>query len=386
MVASKVNPMSRQAEKSKSEETLPGSEKAAKAVNRGGLAVLLVVVLSLAWYMVADRFTPHTSQARVQGYVVGVAPKVSGLVTKVWVTNNQEVAEGQPLFQIDSSQYVIALEKARSDLGVARNQVAAGGAAVAVAQALLRSAEANEDKAQKDASRLKRLHDSDPGTISIRRLETSLASLDMAKAAVAQAKAGVQQAIESKGGQDNSNNAKLKAAESAVEKAQLDLSNTVVCASTKGIIADLRTEVGQFAGTGAPVLTLLSLNDVWISAEFTENNLGHMSPGMRVEILFDSIPGKIFKGEIRSVGVGVASGSGNPPGTLPTIQNNRDWLRQSQRFPVVVGFDPRQSDLLRGQLRIGGQATVIGYTEGHGILALFGKIYIRMMSIFTYAY
>jgi len=365
---------------------MPEAEKAAKAVNRGGLIVLVLIILSLAWYMVADRFTPHTSQARVQGYVVGVAPKVSGLVTGVWVTNNQEVAKGQTLFQIDPSQYVITLEKARSDLGITRNQIAAGDAAVAAARAQLRSAQANEDKAQKDASRLKRLHDDDPGTISVRRLEMSMASLDMAKASVAQAQAAIQQAIENRGGEDDSDNAKIKAAESAVERAQLDLSNTVVRASTKGIIADLRTEVGQFAGTGAPVLTLLSLNDVWISAEFTENNLGHMGEGMRVEILFDSVPGKIFRGEVRSVGVGVGSGKSNPPGSLPAIQNNRDWLRQSQRFPVVVGFDAQQSDLLWEQLRIGGQATVIGYAEGHGILELFGKIYIRIMSLFSYAY
>lgn len=220
----------------------------------------------------------------------------------------------------------------------------------------------------------------------MRRLEVSIASLEMAKAAVASAEAAVQKSIEATGGLDEANNALLKAAESSVDKARLDLENTKVLASTSGWITDLRTEVGQFAGTGTPVLTLLSLNDLWIKAEFTENNLGHMAKGSKVEILFDAMPGKIFKGTVRSMGVGVGSGSSNPPGTLPVIQNNRDWLRQSQRFPVIIEFNPHQSESLWKQLRIGGQVTVIGYTEGHGILNALGKLYIRVSSLFTYAY
>ena len=100
------------------------------SVKKGGLLVLLLIVLSLGWYLLADRFTPYTSQARVQGYVVGVAPKVAGLVTQVWVKNNQDVEAGQALFEIDPSQYRIALNKAQSDLEQARRQVEAGSAGV----------------------------------------------------------------------------------------------------------------------------------------------------------------------------------------------------------------------------------------------------------------
>ncbi|MGF1642745.1 MAG: biotin/lipoyl-binding protein, partial [Thiotrichales bacterium] len=78
--------------------------------------ILVVILCSLIWYFLADRYTPYTSQARVQGFVVGVAPKVAGLVTKVHVENNQEVEEGQPLFEIDTASYEIALKKAQSDL------------------------------------------------------------------------------------------------------------------------------------------------------------------------------------------------------------------------------------------------------------------------------
>ncbi|MEM9620342.1 MAG: HlyD family secretion protein, partial [Pseudomonadota bacterium] len=73
-------------------QTQPDDAAAARAVKRGGSLVAAVIVLSLIWYLAADRFTPYTSQARIEGYVVGVAPKVAGLVTQVWVSNNHRVA------------------------------------------------------------------------------------------------------------------------------------------------------------------------------------------------------------------------------------------------------------------------------------------------------
>ncbi len=357
-----------------------------KHINRGALAILILIVASLSWYLMADRFTPYTTQARVQGYVVGVAPKVAGTVTQVWVKNNQQVEAGEPLFEIDPSQYEIALNSARSELENAQRQVGAGTAGVESAQAKLRGALANQEKAEKDYQRLQRLYKEDPGTISVRRLEVSQASLEQARASVVAAQAEIQRAIEQKGGDEEDNNSILKAAQNAVDKAELDRSNTVVRASTRGVITDLRAEVGQYAGTGSPVLTLVAIADVWINAEYTENNLGHLKPGSPVEILFDALPGQVFQGQVRSIGVGVDTGQNQKPGTLPVVQNSRDWLRQSQRFPVIIGFDTDQSTNLTQQLRVGGQASVIAYSEGHGILALIGKLYIRLMSILSYAY
>jgi len=364
----------------------PAEKNPAASVRNGTLAIGLVILASLAWYLLADRFTPYTSQARVQGYVVGVAPKVAGVVTQVWVGNNQEVETGQPLFEIDPSQYRIALKRAQSDLENARRQVEAGSASVEAARANLRAAMANELKAEQDATRLERLHKEDPGTISVRRLEVSRASLDQARAKVSAAEADIQRAIEQKGGDDDANNAILKSALSAVEKAELDLANTVVKAPSRGVITDLRTDVGLYAGTGNPVMTLIAIQDVWVSAEFTENNLGHLHPGSPVEILFDVLPGQVFAGELRSIGLGVSAGQAPAPGTLPTVDNNRDWLRQSQRFPVVVGFDVGQHPSLRRNLRVGGQASVIAYSDGHGLLRTLGEGYIRLMSWLSYAY
>ncbi len=364
---------------SKKQTTASGSVKI------GSAGVLLLALISLAWYLYSDRYTPYTQQARIQGFVVGVAPKVAGVVTNVWVGNNETVIKGQPLFEVDRSQYEIALKQAQSNLENTQNQIGAGSAGVESAQANLLAAMANATKAEQDAKRTERLYKEDKGAISVRRLEIARASLSQARANVAASKAEVQRAIEQNGG-EGEGNAQLKSALNAVEKAVLDLDNTTVRASTRGVITDLRAEVGQYAATGGAVMTLIAIQDFWVSAEFTENNLGHMGVGTPVELVIDAIPGQIFNGRVRSIGLGVATGQAPPAGNLPSIENNRDWLRQSQRYPVMIELDPGQDERLGEQVRIGGQVEVIAYTEKARLLKVVGKAYIRMMSFLSYAY
>ena len=94
-------------------------------------------------------------------------------------------------------------------------------------------------------------------------------------------------------------------------------------------------------------MTLIAIHDLWISADMTENNLGNIKPGDQVAIVLDVMPGEVLKGRVRSVGSGVGTGQPAQPGTLPTIENSRDWLRQAQRFPVAVEFDPSERERLQ---------------------------------------
>ena len=93
----------------------PPAAKPGKGSRIGMIIVLLLIVLSLVWYFVADRLTPYTSQARVQSFVVPIAAEVAGTVLKVHVKNNDEVQRGQPLLDIDPTQYKITLQRSRSD-------------------------------------------------------------------------------------------------------------------------------------------------------------------------------------------------------------------------------------------------------------------------------
>ena len=117
----------------------------------------------------------------------------------------------------------------------------------------------------------------------------------------------------------------------------------------------------------------------------TENNLGHLEPGTPVAIVLEALPGAVFKGHVRSIGFGVSVGQGSPPGSLPTVQNERDWLRAAQRFPVIVELAPGELADPRA-LRIGGQAEVMAFPSPGNPLNPLGRAFLRLMSWLSYAY
>ncbi|CAB3789547.1 HlyD family secretion protein [Pararobbsia alpina] len=365
----------------------PSAATPSSAADPSGKAVKWVVgliIVSLTWYLLADRFTPYTQQGRVQAYVVPVAAEVSGRVIRVLVHNNQDVNAGDVLFEVDGEQYRIAVDRTRADLESTRRQIGASTAGIDSALASLRASIANELKARQDSERLERLYREDEGTVSLRRLEVARATREQAQSQVAAARAEVVRAREQQGGSE-SENAQLRSATAALEKAELDLANTRTRARSAGVVTDLRTEVGQFAAAGNPVMTLIAIRDVWVSADMTENNLGHLQPGTPVAIALDALPGEIFEGRIRSIGYGVSVGQSTPPGSLPSVQNSRDWLRPAQRFPVIVEFEQSERARLRN-VRVGGQAEVMAFPGPGNPLNPLGRIFFRVMSWLSYLY
>ncbi|CAG9187441.1 HlyD family secretion protein [Cupriavidus pinatubonensis] len=362
----------------------PTPSPSADPAGKGVKVVVVLIVLSLTWYLFADRYTPYTQQARIQAFVVPVASEVSGRVTRVLVHNNQDVQAGAVLFEVDQQQYRIAADRARADLESMRRQIGASTAGIASAQAGLRAAQANEVKARQDSDRLERLYSEDPGTVSLRRLEVARATHTQAISQVDAARAEVERAREQQGGSEE-DNAKLRSSAAALEKAELDLANSQVRARIAGLITDLRTEAGQYAAAGSPVMTLIAIHDIWISADLTENNLGHVEPGTPVGIVLDALPGRVLAGRVRSIGYGVSVGQSPPPGSLPTVQNSRDWLRPAQRFPVIVEIDKGELTTLRG-VRVGGQAEVMAFPTDGNPLNPLGRIFLHLMSWLTYVY
>jgi multidrug resistance efflux pump len=363
------------------------AQPAADPAKKGIKWVLVLIVFSLAWYLLADRFTPYTQQARVGAFVIPVAAEVAGRVIRVNVRNNQDVKAGEVIFEVDPQPYQIAVDRARADLESTRRQIGASTAGIASAQASLRAAQANELKARQDNQRLEGLYREDPGTVSVRLLEVSRASRDAAISQVAAARAEVQRAKEQEGGKEE-DNALLRSAATALSKAELDLSNTQVRARSAGLITDLRTDVGQFAAAGNPVMTLIAIHDVWISADMTENNLALVKPETPVSIALDALPGEVFQGRVRSVGYGVSVGQPAAPGSLPTVQNSRDWLRPAQRFPVIIEFSPESVSILKDNraIRSGGQAEVMAFPSEGNVLNPLGRLFLWLMSWLSYAY
>ncbi|MFJ7311456.1 HlyD family secretion protein [Pseudomonas sp. NPDC098747] len=361
--------------------TPPATTDTAKKSTRW---VVLIIAGSLSWYLLADRFTPYTQQARVEAFVIPVASEVAGQVTQVHVRDNQNVKAGELLFEIDSRQYQIEVDRARADVESTRRKIGANTAGVAAAQASLRAAEAYELKTTQDNQRLEGLYRDDPGTVSVRLLEVSRANREQAMAQVTAARSEIQRARELEGG-PLAENAMLHSATTALEKAELDLANTKIRSSSAGLITDLRTAKGQFSAAGSPVMTLIAVKDIWINAEMTENNLGLLAPGTPVAVVLDARPGEVIEGRIRSIGHGIGDGLQARPGTLPSVQNSRDWLRPAQRFPVIIDIPSEQSTDLRG-LRAGGQAEVMAFPSETNPLNVLGRGFLHLMSWLSYAY
>ncbi len=129
-------------------------------------------------------------------------------------------------------------------------------------------------------------------------------------------------------------------------------------------------------------MTFISGSDVWVHANFRENSLGKLKVANKVDIALDIAPGRVFSGEITSIGAGVNQPSSGEIGSLVSIKSEAGWLRDSQRFPVIIYFSDERAYGLR---RVGGQADVQVYGN-NWLLNGLGWIWIRLMSLLSIIY
>lgn len=354
--------------------------KAADPVKRFTWIVLSLVVVLFIWYVQADRYAPWTDQARVQAWIVPISPKISGKVTQVEVVQDQIVKAGDLLVQIDRRDYELAVQKAEADLDLAGQDIGASTEQVAVAEAGLSEARTQLDHYRAQAERYLKL--ADQGTVSKADADKTRAEVAKAEAQLTSAEAELEKA-KNQLGAEGQENARIRGAIAALEKARIDLAETGIYAPTDGGITNLTIEKGYYANAGAPLMTFVSFTDVWLQANFRENSIGNISPGDPVEIALDMVPGKVFPGKVFSRGFAIKQESGGAEGEAATIKGSSGWLRDAQRFPVVIHFEDESA---RGFRFVGGQADVQVYTGDHGILNALGRFWIRLMSWLSYVY
>ena len=362
-------------------ETAREEREAATAearVRRVTRSVLALLALALLWYLVADRLTPSTSVARVSGYVVPIVPEVSGTVTAVNVDLNQLVDAGVILVQIDPEPYALQVERAEAELARAGEEIGADTGGVAVAEARIAKARAGLLAARRDMKRIETL--TEAGVSSQFRADNARSRVEKTQAEFEAALAELEVARRQLGGAGSAN-PRIRTATADLAQARLDLSQTTLRAPTDGGVTNVRVEVGQFANRGEPLMTFISSSDVWVEAYLRENALGNVAAGNPAEIALDVAPGRVFRGVVANTGLGVDWGHATQAGRLPQISSPSDWLREPQRFPVVILFT---DDEARGLRREGGQADVIIYTEGSTLLRPLGWLWIRISSVLSY--
>ena len=346
------------------------------------LIVLALLLILFTYSVLSDRFTPYTSHARVDTFLVQIAPEVAGKVIAVEARENAHVRKGEVLFRIDPEPYRIALHSAQANLAVALQDAQVSQADVVATRALLKKQQVDLDASRKLGKIVTDLvaERALPQTSAIR----SGADIGKTQADVAKAEADLNRA-QANLGSPGLSNAKVRQAVAAVDQAELDLRKTIVVATGDGIVTNLRLSTGQFVANGQPLLSFLEDGPRWISANLRENQLGNVGPGNEVLVALDVSPGTLFRARVHSIGWGIKQGDEAPTGQLPEVPPDQGWLREPQRFPVRVQLlaeDSRRSGIGAG--RSGAQANVIIFTSKHSLLNPIGRLWIRAITLLSY--
>jgi multidrug resistance efflux pump len=345
------------------------------------LIVLSACLVIFIWYVAADRYTPYTDLARIQSVTVPIVPQVAGYITEINVRLHSTVPEGTVLFEIDKRQYDLAVRSAEANLDQTVQSLGAKGASVKAAAARVGVARAQLDRAQRSFNRTQLILDNNPGALSQADRDRAETGLAQAVERLSSSEADLEKAQEQLG-VEGPENPELRAAITALEQAQLNLEFATLYAPSNGVVESFRVDLGHYAQAGQPLATFISDHDIWIEADMRENNISNVKPGDNVEFSLDIAPGRVFKGSVRSIGYGVSSGSKTTPGDLPTITSAQGWLRDPQRFPVIIGLNEGEADGLR---RVGGQADVVVYTRSSNfLLDTIAWIQIRLRSWISY--
>ena len=352
----------------------------ADPARRVALIVLALAVIVFIWYVLADRHTPYTTQARVDALTVPIVPRVSGYVTEVNVRLHSVVEEDDTLLQIDKRPFELAVASAQAALDDAYQQVGAQSASVEAAIARLGVAEAQLDRAQRNFDRVQAIQEQRPGALSQADRDRTETSLVQAQERVTAAEAELARS-EAQLGVEGPGNPRIRSATAELQQAELDLAFSTLYAPSLGGIENFTIDVGHYAAAGQPVGTFISVRDVWIQADMRENNIANIEIGDPVELALDVAPGRILRGTVRSVGYGVSAGSEGSRGELTQVSQSKGWLRDPQRFPVIITFE---SEAAVGLRRVGGQANVVVYTGGSFVLNTIAKLRLRLVSLLSY--
>jgi membrane fusion protein (multidrug efflux system) len=334
----------------------PGKQRRNSLLRRPAVlaigAVLLAATLGGGYvYLDYAKHFQSTDDAFIAARQIALAPKVSGYLTAVPVTDNEHVATGDVIARIDDRDYRIALEQAEAQVAAAQAGIENIDAQLNVQQSQISTNEAQVDQAQaalvfaqQQAVRYQHLAQTGYGTVQNDQQSTS--QLHQQEAALRSAQATLklaQRQIEALKAQRNSALANLAQAKAQRDQAQLNLSYTTLTAAQPGRVVNLSAAVGQFAQPGTN-LTMFVPDQIWVTANFKEIQLDRMRPGEPVTLEIDAYPGRTIRGHVDSV----QPGSGTAFSLLPAQNATGNYVKIVQRVPVKIVMDDPPRDVALG--------------------------------------
>jgi len=292
-----------------------------------------------------------TDDAFIAARQIALAPKVSGYLTAVPVTDNEHVATGQAIAQLDDRDYRVALAQAEAQVAAAQASIENTDAQLDVQQAQIASNQAQVEQAQaalvfaqQQATRYQHLEQTGYGTVQNSEQYTSQLRQQQAALLSAQATLNLaQRQVEALKAQRKSAVANLAQAEAQRDQAKLNLSYTTVTAAQPGRVVNLGAAAGQFAQPGTN-LTMFVPDQIWVTANFKEIQLDRMRPGEPVTLKIDAYPERVIRGHVDSV----QPGSGTAFSLLPAQNATGNYVKIVQRVPVKIVMDNPPTDVALG--------------------------------------
>jgi membrane fusion protein, multidrug efflux system len=295
------------------------------------LAAVAVLGGGTYFYIKGSRYQ-STDDAYAQAATVSISANVAGRVSEIEVRDNELVHRGATLFKLDDAPFRIAVSDAAAHLADTRLQIESLKSTYRQRQVELRAARDTQTYAQQQYDRQTRLLAS--GIASRSQFDQAAHALDAARQQVANVQQQIGVALANLGGDPNiapERHPLVAQAQAALDRAQLNLSYTVISAPTDGVVAKVeQLQVGDMIAASTPVFALVSTRDVWIEANFKEVQLARMRAGQVATVEIDRYPGRRFSAVVTSV----SPSTGSQFSLLPPENATGNWVKVVQRVPV----------------------------------------------------
>ncbi len=321
----------------------PLSDK--KQKNKGAKAARILMVLifltlvgaGVDLYVRYNRTHISTDDAYVKGHIHWIAPRIPGTVIQVRIDDNQFVKKGQDLVNLDPAKYQVELEQAQAALAVSKSKLAETQANVTLCSTEIELNRAEFQDALRDFNRAKLAYPNK--AISKQQYDHYLTAYKVAMAKLANSRERLKLAMD----QIKSAEAQIRVGQARVHAARLNLKYTRIVAPVSGYITKKNVEVGMRTGPQRPLFAIVPLNDIWIVANYKENQLRHVHPGQNVTIKVSAFPNERLSGKVESV----QAGTGAVFSLFPPENATGNWVKITQRVPVKIIITSSNKNILR---------------------------------------